>query len=66
MAEVVRRLIEHGHSELVMAGIARDCDVPHAPAANPVHLATNVAEKGPLPADLYEEAKKHLPLPEIR
>jgi aryl-alcohol dehydrogenase-like predicted oxidoreductase len=31
--------------------------------ANPAHLATNIAtaEKGPLPADLYEEAKKRLP-----
>ena len=31
--------------------------------ANPGHLAGNiaVAEKGPLPADLYEEAKKLLP-----
>ena len=36
--------------------------------ANPVHLASNiaVAERGPLPADLYEEAKKHLPLPGTR
>jgi aryl-alcohol dehydrogenase-like predicted oxidoreductase len=36
--------------------------------ANPVHLAGNVAvaEKGPLPGDLYEEAKKRLPLPEAR
>ena len=35
---------------------------------NPVHLASNlsVAERGPLPADLYEEAKKHLALPEAR
>jgi len=34
--------------------------------ANPAHLASNiaVAEKGPLPADLYEEAKKRLPLPD--
>jgi aryl-alcohol dehydrogenase-like predicted oxidoreductase len=33
--------------------------------SNPAHLASNVAiaEKGPLPADLYEEAKKRLPLP---
>ena len=33
--------------------------------SNPAHLAGNlaVAEKGPLPADLYEEAKKRLPLP---
>ena len=32
--------------------------------SNPVHLASNiaVAEKGPLPADLYEQAKKRLPL----
>jgi aryl-alcohol dehydrogenase-like predicted oxidoreductase len=31
--------------------------------AKPDHLATNIAtaEKGPLPADLYEEAKKRLP-----
>ena len=31
--------------------------------ANPGHLAINIAtaEKGPLPADLYEEAKKRLP-----
>jgi aryl-alcohol dehydrogenase-like predicted oxidoreductase len=31
--------------------------------ANPAHLVTNIAraEKGPLPADLYEEAKKRLP-----
>jgi aryl-alcohol dehydrogenase-like predicted oxidoreductase len=36
--------------------------------SNPVHLAGNIAiaEKGPLPADLYEEAKKRLPLPEAR
>ncbi len=33
--------------------------------SNPVHLAGNiaVAEKGPLPADLYEAARKQLPLP---
>jgi aryl-alcohol dehydrogenase-like predicted oxidoreductase len=33
--------------------------------SNPEHLAGNlaVAEKGPLPADLYEEARKRLPLP---
>ena len=33
--------------------------------ANPAHLAGNiaVAEKGPLPQDLYEEAKKRLPAP---
>ena len=33
--------------------------------SNPAHLAGNVAvaQKGPLPADLYEEAKKRLPLP---
>lgn len=33
--------------------------------ANPDHLASNiaVAEKGPLPQDLYEEAKKRLPNP---
>jgi len=33
--------------------------------ANPAHLAGNiaVAERGPLPADLYEEAKKRLPSP---
>jgi aryl-alcohol dehydrogenase-like predicted oxidoreductase len=31
--------------------------------SNPDHLAANVAiaEKGPLPADLYEEAKRRLP-----
>jgi len=36
--------------------------------ANPVHLAGNiaVAEQGPLPADLYEEARKRLPLPGTR
>ncbi len=36
--------------------------------SNPVHLTSNiaVAEKGPLPADLYEEAKKRLPFPEAR
>jgi aryl-alcohol dehydrogenase-like predicted oxidoreductase len=36
--------------------------------ANPVHLASNIAiaERGPLPAGLYEEAKKRLPLPEAR
>jgi len=36
--------------------------------ANPVHLAGNiaVAEQGPLPPDLYEEAKKRLPLPGTR
>jgi aryl-alcohol dehydrogenase-like predicted oxidoreductase len=33
--------------------------------ANPAHLAGNIAlaEKGPLPPDLYEEAKKRLPGP---
>jgi aryl-alcohol dehydrogenase-like predicted oxidoreductase len=33
--------------------------------ANPAHLAGNIAtaEKGPLPSDLYEEAKKRLPTP---
>jgi aryl-alcohol dehydrogenase-like predicted oxidoreductase len=33
--------------------------------ANPDHLASNIAiaEQGPLPADLYAEAKKRLPLP---
>jgi aryl-alcohol dehydrogenase-like predicted oxidoreductase len=33
--------------------------------ANPAHLAGNIAtaEKGPLPTDLYEEAKKRLPDP---
>jgi aryl-alcohol dehydrogenase-like predicted oxidoreductase len=33
--------------------------------ANPAHLASNIAiaEKGPLPADLYEEARKRLPGP---
>jgi len=36
--------------------------------SNPVHLAANiaVAERGPLPADLYEEARKRLPLPDAR
>ncbi len=36
--------------------------------SNPVHLASNiaVAEKGPLPADLYEQAKKRLPVPDAR
>jgi aryl-alcohol dehydrogenase-like predicted oxidoreductase len=36
--------------------------------SNPAHLAGNivVAERGPLPADLYEEAKKRLPGPEDR
>jgi aryl-alcohol dehydrogenase-like predicted oxidoreductase len=36
--------------------------------SNPVHLASNiaVADRGPLPADLYEEAKKRLPLPDAR
>jgi aryl-alcohol dehydrogenase-like predicted oxidoreductase len=31
--------------------------------SNPAHLASNIAiaERGPLPADLYEEAKKRLP-----
>jgi aryl-alcohol dehydrogenase-like predicted oxidoreductase len=33
--------------------------------SNPAHLASNiaVAQQGPLPADLYEEARKRLPLP---
>jgi len=36
--------------------------------SNPAHLAGNiaVAERGPLPADLYEQAREHLPLPEPR
>jgi aryl-alcohol dehydrogenase-like predicted oxidoreductase len=35
--------------------------------ASPAHLASNiaVAEKGPLPPDLYEEAKKRLPNPAV-
>jgi hypothetical protein len=37
----------------------------HRGTSNPVHLASNiaVAERGPPPADLYEEAKNRLPLP---
>ncbi|HEX4062581.1 MAG TPA: aldo/keto reductase [Streptosporangiaceae bacterium] len=36
--------------------------------SNPAHLASNIAiaQQGPLPADLYEEAKKRLPVPEDR
>jgi len=36
--------------------------------ANPVHLAGNIAiaERGPLPADLYEQARKRLPVPGAR
>jgi aryl-alcohol dehydrogenase-like predicted oxidoreductase len=36
--------------------------------SNPVHLASNIAlaERGPLPADLYEEAKKRLPSGGVR
>ena len=36
--------------------------------SKPVHLASNiaVAERGPLPGDLYEEARKRLPLPAAR
>jgi aryl-alcohol dehydrogenase-like predicted oxidoreductase len=36
--------------------------------SNPAHLAGNIAaaEQGPLPADLYEEARKRLPLPDAR
>jgi aryl-alcohol dehydrogenase-like predicted oxidoreductase len=36
--------------------------------ANPAHLASNIAmaESGPLPADLYEEAKKRLPNPAVQ
>jgi len=36
--------------------------------SNPAHLASNVAiaERGPLPADLYDEARKRLPLPDAR
>jgi len=36
--------------------------------SNPVHLASNmaIAERGPLPADFYAEAKKRLPVPEAR
>jgi len=36
--------------------------------ANPIHLASNIAiaQRGPLPADLYEKAKEHLPLPNAR
>jgi aryl-alcohol dehydrogenase-like predicted oxidoreductase len=36
--------------------------------ANPVHLAGNIAiaERGPLPADLYEQARKRLPVPAAR
>jgi aryl-alcohol dehydrogenase-like predicted oxidoreductase len=36
--------------------------------SNPAHLAGNiaVAERGPLPADLYERARKLLPLPDAR
>jgi hypothetical protein len=33
-----------------------------------LHLASNIAmaERGPLPADLYDEARKLLPLPEAQ
>jgi aryl-alcohol dehydrogenase-like predicted oxidoreductase len=33
--------------------------------SNPAHLASNIAaaQQGPLPGDLYEQAKKLLPLP---
>ena len=36
--------------------------------SNPAHLASNIAaaQRGPLPADLYQEAKKLLPLPDAR
>jgi len=36
--------------------------------SNPVHLAANIAiaQQGPLPADLYAEAKQRLPLPTAR
>jgi aryl-alcohol dehydrogenase-like predicted oxidoreductase len=36
--------------------------------SNPAHLASNIAiaERGPLPADLYDEARKRLPLPDAR
>jgi aryl-alcohol dehydrogenase-like predicted oxidoreductase len=36
--------------------------------SNPAHLAGNItaAERGPLPADLYDEARKRLPRPEAR
>jgi aryl-alcohol dehydrogenase-like predicted oxidoreductase len=36
--------------------------------SSPVHLAGNIAiaERGPLPADLYEQARKRLPVPEAR
>ncbi len=39
-----------------------------AGTSNPAHLAGNiaVAETGPLPADLCEEARKRLPLPDAR
>ena len=40
----------------------------HPGTSNPVHLARNITvpERVPLPADLYEEAKKRLPLPDAR
>jgi aryl-alcohol dehydrogenase-like predicted oxidoreductase len=36
--------------------------------SNPAHLTSNIAiaERGPLPADLYDEARKRLPLREAR
>jgi hypothetical protein len=39
-----------------------------AGTSNPVHLASNiaVAERRPLPAGLYEQAKNRLPLPDAR
>ena len=35
--------------------------------SNPAHLASNIAiaERGPLPADLYQEARQRLPLPAV-
>ena len=44
------------------AGMGRERTRRHM---NPAHLASNIAiaVKGPLPEDLYQEARKLLPLP---
>jgi hypothetical protein len=40
----------------------------HPGTPDPVHLASNTAgaDRGPLPADPYEQAKKRPPLPDAR
>ena len=63
--ELIGRYVGHRRDEFVLRFTLSHPGLSTAivGTANPAHLATNIAtaEKGPLPADLYEKAKKRLP-----